>query len=312
MAAVVMAQQPGGQPQYYPPPPAQQAPPAYYPPPTSTQQPANAQRPQNYPPPSNYQTPQAPQQAPGYAPAPGYYQQPAGSYPAAAAASQQTAANPQTGSAGDQVPPYHVHRDLNHNHDHVYPDRGSVVRDLPHGAMVVNYAGMSYHFSDGVWFEPRGPAYLVIEPPIGLVVPTLPQFMTPLNTGTETILYANDTYYRARPDIGGYEVVNDPIDAQVAPDASGGAAVATALAAPVATAAAAPPPTTAPVAAAGTPAAAKPPEQQARDQYECYRFAVTQSGFDPMRVGSSQTATQQSDYERAHSACLQARGYAGH
>jgi hypothetical protein len=168
-----------------------------------------------------------------------------------------------------------VHRDLNHGHDHVYPDRGSVVRDLPHGSILVNYAGMSYQFAEGVWFEPRGPAYLVVEPPIGLVVPTLPQFMTPLNTGTETILYANDAYYRPRPDIGGYEVVNAP------------------------------------------PAPAKTPDQQARDQYECYRFAVSQTGFDPIRANSGQAGaqlagTQQSNYERAHSACLEGRGYAAH
>ena len=303
--AAVIAQQPGNAaPPSYPqqPPayqaPAYQAPPANYPPPNYQQQPSyqqppgNAQRPQNYPPPSNNQA------------APGYYQQPAAVYPPPAAVAPAPQAAP--GAAGDQVAPYHVHRDLNHGHDHVYPDRGSVVRDLPHGSILVNYAGMSYQFAEGVWFEPRGPAWLVVEPPIGLVVPTLPQFMTPLNTGTEIILYANDTFYRPRPDIGGYEVVNDPIDSPVQPAAAGGAAVA--AAAPAAVAAAAPPP---------APAPAKTADQQARDQYECYRFAVSQTGFDPIRTSSGQAGaqlagTQQSNYERAHSACLEGRGYPAH
>ena len=272
-SAAVIAQQPGyspaPSPSYAPPGPSPQAPPAYYPPPAGTQQPGGA-----------YATP---------------------------------AQGGQGGAVIDQVPPYHVHRDLNHGHDHVYPDRGSVLRDLPHGAVTVNYAGLSYQFADGVWFEPRGPAYLVVEPPIGLVVPTLPPFMTALNTGSETILYGNDTYYRARPDIGGYEVVNDPADS--APQSASMAGAATVAAAPVVVAAAAQPSAT-PALTPPPPAAAPPPvasvknaDDQARDQYECYRFAVSQTGFDPMRVNSAQAAAQQGNYERARSVCLSARGY---
>jgi hypothetical protein len=52
-------------------------------------------------------------------------------------------------------------------------------------------------------------------------------------------------------------------------------------------------------------------DQQARDRYDCYRFAVAQSGFDPMRgTGAASAGEQQSDYERAQSACFEARGYA--
>jgi hypothetical protein len=54
-------------------------------------------------------------------------------------------------------------------------------------------------------------------------------------------------------------------------------------------------------------------DQQARDRYDCYRFAVAQTGFDPMRFsnGAAQTqrTEQQSDYERAQAACLEGRGY---
>jgi len=47
-------------------------------------------------------------------------------------------------------------------------------------------------------------------------------------------------------------------------------------------------------------------DQQARDRYECYRFAVAQSGVDPMH---STGVAQQSDYDRAQAACLEGRGY---
>jgi hypothetical protein len=54
-------------------------------------------------------------------------------------------------------------------------------------------------------------------------------------------------------------------------------------------------------------------DQQARDRYDCYRFAVTQSGFDPMRSAGAAAAPAnselQSDYDRAQSACFDARGY---
>jgi hypothetical protein len=53
-------------------------------------------------------------------------------------------------------------------------------------------------------------------------------------------------------------------------------------------------------------------DQQARDRYDCYRFAVSQSGFDPMRtsaIAPGGAGEQQSDFERAQSACFEGRGY---
>jgi uncharacterized protein DUF6515 len=112
--------------------------------------------------------------------------------------------------AEEQFEPYHKHHDTHLGHDHFYPDRGSIVREAPQGAIAVNYAGLSYRFHDGVWYEPRGPAFMVVAPPIGLVVPTLPTFTTVWAHGGEVYLYCNDVYYQPRPDLGGYEIVNDP------------------------------------------------------------------------------------------------------
>jgi hypothetical protein len=75
---------------------------------------------------------------------------------------------------GEAPVPYSRHQDSHHGHNHVYPDRGAIVRDLPRRAVTVNYAGVSYRFADGIWFEPRGPAFIVVAPPIGLMVPSLP------------------------------------------------------------------------------------------------------------------------------------------
>lgn len=158
-----------------------------------------------------------------------------------------------------QPEPYSKHYDRHLSHDHVYPDRGAIFREVPKGSTVVNYAGLAYRFHDGVWFEPRGPAFIVVMPPIGLTVPSLPAFATAFESGGQSYLYANDVYYLPRPELGGYQVVNDPAD--VAPKVAKTAKAAGALsaAAPGAGSSipgAAPLPADATPADAATPAAA--------------------------------------------------------
>jgi len=294
--------------------------------------------------------------------------------------------------------PFHKHHDTRHGHDHYYPDRGAIVRDLPAGTIGTSYAGVSYRYHDGVWLEPRGPAYMVVAPPIGLLAPTLPLYSTVVTHGPDSYLYCNDTYYKPRPDLGGYEVVNDPslesataatgpapdalvggqlpaAPSSVAASTAGGtmtlpaSAAGTAMGAtagtvvpavaregfstaPAAAATAAPAASTTSVVreaglaggampgtgAAGTSVPAVPAtagaaaavgtqkmpkvflypkngqtaEQQARDRYDCYRFAVAQSGFDPMRTtpaAPTPTTEQQSDFDRAQGACFEGHGY---
>lgn len=271
----------------------------------------------------------------------------------------------QWGQVEDQTPPYHTHIDRRHGHDHVYPDRGAVVRDLPQGATAVNYAGISYQFAGGVWYRPLGPAYIVVAPPIGLIVPQLPAFTTSLDSGGKTYLYANDVFYRPRPELGGYEVVNDPEDtvpegsqapaaaspsvvpaplpaATSQPDETpqatpasmspGAAAASAAPAAPISAqtpvqekSVTAPPAPAPAVSSSAAPALANPTrveihprngqsaDQQASDRYECYRFAVAQTGSDPLALNSgassAEAAQRNSEYSRAQAACLEGRGY---
>jgi hypothetical protein len=345
----------------------------YQQPPSSYQQPTAGSRPQS----TNYAQPPAagayPQSAAGYQQPPaGAYPQPsAGGYavpptpgypqPQGAAGYQQplnyqqqmasypqpvNQASTQAWSSEEQIDPRHKHEDARHNHNHVYPDRGTVVRTLPATANVVNYGGQSYWFADGVWFEPRGAAYTVIEPPIGLVVASLPSFATAVSGSAGLYFYANDTYYRPRPDLGGYEVVNDPVDSapagsyapsQAAPLYSATAAPPPgALAVPASAAAmtaavpamAAAQPTMAAPAAAGqfssrppqmvalSPNNGQTPEQQARDRYDCYRLALGQTGYDPLHpkggMPTAQSSEQQDAYDRVRTSCLQGRGYTVH
>lgn len=50
-------------------------------------------------------------------------------------------------------------------------------------------------------------------------------------------------------------------------------------------------------------------DQQARDRYECHRWAVSQSGFDPSTSTQAPPAGTMDYYRRALTACLVGRGY---
>lgn len=246
----------------------------------------------------------------------------------------------QWGQAEDEIPPYHTHIDRRHGHDHVYPDRGAVIRDVARGAATVNYAGMSFRFAGGVWYQRLGPAYIVVAPPIGVTVPQLPPFATSFDSAGKPYLYANDVFYRPRPDLGGYEVVNDPEDtAPEGPEAASAAspprlASATALpkaaqdpirpaiqprSPPVSPAAPPADPSSVssipinPTGVAIYPRNGQSADQQALDRYECYQFAVAQTGFDPLASNSSAPAAEiarhDSEYSRVQAACLEGRGY---
>lgn len=56
------------------------------------------------------------------------------------------------------------------------------------------------------------------------------------------------------------------------------------------------------------------PVQLGQDRYECHRWAVSQTGFDPTTPGGSVSPSanpsRRRDYRRAMTACLRARGYA--
>jgi hypothetical protein len=49
--------------------------------------------------------------------------------------------------------------------------------------------------------------------------------------------------------------------------------------------------------------------QQITDRYQCYRWAVSQLGYDPTSAGGGTVRRDLTDYNRAQKACLDARGY---
>lgn len=66
-----------------------------------------------------------------------------------------------------------------------------------------------------------------------------------------------------------------------------------------------------PTAVAIQPRNGQSADQEASDRYECYRFAIAQSGFDPLAAngGAAPTEVARNEYSRAQAACLEGRGY---
>ncbi|MBS0376626.1 MAG: hypothetical protein JSR73_18785 [Proteobacteria bacterium] len=160
---------------------------------------------------------------------------------------------------------------------------------MPRGAYSVAYGGGNYWYHGGVWYRPYGPRWVVVAPPFGVFVPFLPPFYTTVWFGGIPYYYSNDAYYVWREEQQSYEVVEPP----------GGATAST------------DPP--APADVFMYPRNGQSAEDQARDRYECHRWAADQTGFDPTRtsggVADADARQKRGEYLRAMTACLEGRGY---
>ncbi|HEY2685430.1 MAG TPA: hypothetical protein VGI93_18100 [Steroidobacteraceae bacterium] len=132
---------------------------------------------------------------------------------------------------------------------------------------------------------------------LGLYFATLPYAYSTYYWGGVPYYYANYTYYRWDAGAGQYVTVAPP--AGIASQAA----------------------TQAPANAPGAPSQAglivypkngQSEDQTNKDKFECHKWAVGQTGFDPTQPngGSAPGAgNKRSDYFRAQSACLEGRGY---
>jgi hypothetical protein len=192
-------------------------------------------------------------------------------------------------------PRAYQHIDTRFNHNHAYPVHGYAVTALPHEHYEVVRGGTHYYVSGGVWYAPHGPGYVVVAAPVGVFVPVLPAFYTTVWFGGLPYYYANDSYYAYRGPTEGYEVVDPPNGA------------------PAASAAAPDPPAAPAVDPYVYPKNGQSDDQQARDRYECHRWAAGESGYDPTvtdgGVPPQQLDAKRADYARAMGACLEGRGY---
>jgi hypothetical protein len=123
------------------------------------------------------------------------------------------------GGGGEFGTGAHQHLDLGFEHDHYYYDRGYAVQRPPAGgvANLIGQQGERYYFYRGNWYRWRGDwyrswggAWVVVDAPVGLLVPTLPPYYTTLWWSGISYYYANETYYVSDAARNGYEVVAPP------------------------------------------------------------------------------------------------------
>lgn len=184
------------------------------------------------------------------------------------------------------------HFDARFSHNQYYYNRGYSVRTAPAGGREFHGPnGGRYWYRGGNWYRWNGGAWVVWGAPYGLFVPFLPPYYTTIWWGGVPYYYANDTYYTWDDSQQGYEVVQPPagIESQA---------------------------TTQPPASDqlyAYPKNGQSDAQQQQDRYECHRWAVGQTGFDPTvaagGVPEDQVAQKRDQYFRADVACLQGRGY---
>jgi hypothetical protein len=163
---------------------------------------------------------------------------------------------------------------------------GHVIDRFPDRDYRVPYGGRDYFYSGGYWYRPQGPRYVVVQPPRGIRVSYLPDYAREVWIGGALLFLAAGSYYAYQENTQDYVVVEPPVQMQPQPQPVSNSYDVEAY-----------------------PANGQSPEQINQDGYECYQYAVQQSGFNP------RTATYQPDpsvvqaYRQAQGNCLSSRGY---
>ena len=166
---------------------------------------------------------------------------------------------------------------------------GHVTDRVPGSYSRVPYRGLDYYYSDGYWYRPQGPRYVIVTPPYGVRVRSLPPYSQEVWIDNTLFFQAAGTYYTYQNDTQDYVVAYPPQNVQ-----------------PVQTQQA---PASSPYDPIAYPNNGQSAEQVAQDKYDCYRWSVEQSSFDPADPSSPNAPAMIQVYRRSMVACLMGRGY---
>lgn len=166
---------------------------------------------------------------------------------------------------------------------------GYVIDRVPGSYSRVPYRGLDYYYSDGYWYRPQGPRYVIVTPPYGVRVRSLPAYSQEVWIDNSLFFQAAGTYYTYQNDTQDYVVAYPPQN--VAPVQSQQM------------------PASSPYDPIAYPNNGQSAEQVAQDKYDCYRWSVEQSSFDPADPNSPNAPAMIQVYRRSMVACLMGRGY---
>ncbi len=175
------------------------------------------------------------------------------------------------------------HRDGGWRYDDHHRRPPRVVDRLPYGYRDYYWNGDRYYFHGGSWYRPYGSSYITIGIPYGLFVTTLPGPYSSFWYGGTRYFYYDSTYYVYEPVRRGYVVTRSPYDDGYEDDVRLGDDLYI------------------------YPAQGQSEQQQADDRYDCHRWAVDQTDYDPL--DDDYDPDLRADYLRAMTACLTGRGY---
>ncbi|HKI75119.1 MAG TPA: DUF6515 family protein, partial [Pseudomonadales bacterium] len=160
------------------------------------------------------------------------------------------------------------------------PPVGRIEHRLPDRHVVINVRRHPYYYYGGTYYDRWNGSFVIINAPIGARIGTLPSGYLSFMIGPTRYFYFGGTYYIHNHDE--YEVVQAPAEADQIVNAAEQEMII-------------------------YPAKGQSQDQLDKDRYECHRWAVSQTGFDPS--ANDPNLSMKPDYNRAMSACLEARGY---
>ena len=91
---------------------------------------------------------------------------------------------------------------------------GLAVGVLPPGYVQVSVGAAGYYYYDGVYFQPTpAGSYVIVAPPVGVIVPQLPDGAEAIAVGPTTYYYAGGAFYLQQPT--GFAAVPAPLGVTV-------------------------------------------------------------------------------------------------
>ncbi len=102
-------------------------------------------------------------------------------------------------------------------HYNRYPSRPSVsiIARLPFGAVSVTFGNRYYHYYRGAYYRPYNRGYIIVQPPIGIIVPSLPVGYTHVIVGSHPYYRHGNVFYA--PYGNRYKVVEEPQETETPP-----------------------------------------------------------------------------------------------
>jgi len=92
---------------------------------------------------------------------------------------------------------------------------GAAVASVPRYTHTVVYTNTSYYYAGGVYYQKAPEGYVIVVPPIGIVVEAPPADCEMVKVEELTYCYNRGSFYLHNSAKGGYEVVAAPEDAAV-------------------------------------------------------------------------------------------------